>query len=116
MQFFSLAEIIKKAREKHPSFSHRLDEAEALGRWKIAVGEVIAKHARAVRVYQSILWVEVEHPIWRAELHYRKKQILDILNGVSDTNKPGLAPTQEILKDIQYIDPKPKLQGFRKKT
>ncbi len=89
-----------------------MQEAEALGRWNTAVGDLIAKHAKAVRVHESILWVEVEHPIWRAELHYRKKQILDILNGIAPCAKPGLAPPKEILTDICYLDPKP----FRKSS
>jgi hypothetical protein len=53
-----------------------------------------------------VLWVEVEHPIWRSELHYRKKQILDILNGKTPSAKPGLSAPREILTDIIYIDPK----------
>lgn len=106
MQLDSLFEIIKKAQEKHPAFSMRLAEAEALGRWKIAVGDLIAKHARAIRVQNSILWVEVEHPIWRAELHFRKQQILDILNGKSPSAKELLDPPKEILKDILYLEPK----------
>lgn len=84
----------------------RLAEAEALGRWEIAVGQLIARHARAIRVQNSILWVEVEHPIWRSELHYRKKQILDILNGKTPSAKPGLSKPREILTDIIYVDPK----------
>src|SRR4051812_29098244 len=66
MIFESILNIIRKAQDRHPTFSMRMAEAEALGRWPIAVGEVIAKHARAIRVKDSILWVEVEHPIWRS--------------------------------------------------
>ena len=90
-------------------------EAQALGRWETAVGLMIAKHSKAIRVYDSILWVEVEHPIWRSELHYRKKQILDILNGKAPGPITFLTPEnqllKDIIKDIQYIDPKsgPKL-------
>jgi predicted nucleic acid-binding Zn ribbon protein len=105
MRLDSLFDIIKKAQEKHRGFSTRLAEAEALGRWDIAVGELIAKHARAIRVQNSVLWVSVEHPIWRSELHYRKQQILDILNGKTPCSKKGLSPPTEILKDIYYIDP-----------
>lgn len=94
MKLDSLIDIIKKAQARHPSFSLRMEEAEALGRWEHAVGEVIAKNARAIRVEQSVLWVEVEHPIWRAELHYRKKQILDILNGITPCAKKSLSPPQ----------------------
>jgi hypothetical protein len=81
MAFQSLIDILKKANQSYPLFSRRLEEAEALGRWQIAVGELIARHSRAIRVKDSILWVEVDHPIWKSELHYRKHQILQILNG-----------------------------------
>jgi len=106
MRLTSLVDIIKKAQKNHPSFSKRLAEAEALGRWEIAVGHLIAKHSRAVRVRDSVLWVEVEHPVWRSELHYRKQQIMDILNGKTPCAKAGLVPPSEILKDIYYIDPR----------
>ncbi len=97
MRLNSLFEIIKKVQEKYPVFSIRYAEAEALGRWDLAVGKLISKHSRAIRVQNSILWVEVEHPIWRAELHYRKNQILNILNNKTSSSK-------EILKDIIYLD------------
>jgi predicted nucleic acid-binding Zn ribbon protein len=101
-----LLDIIRKAQQKHPAFSTRLAEAEALGRWQLAVGELISKHAHAVRVQDSILFVEVEHPIWRSELHYRKQQILDILNGKALGPNKSLTPPREILKDIFYIEPR----------
>lgn len=107
----SLVEIIKKAQERNPVFSQRLAEAEALGRWRIAVGEVIAKHSNAIRVKDGVLWVEVEHPIWRSELHYRKQQILDILNGKTPCAQKGLTPPQSILKDIIYLEPKKPLSS-----
>ncbi|MBI2711396.1 MAG: DUF721 domain-containing protein [Bdellovibrio sp.] len=112
MKFQNLLQIIKGAQKNHTGFSLRMQEAEALGRWDIAVGEQIAKHAKAVRVHESILWVEVEHPIWRAELHYRKKQILDILNGITPCARPALSAPKEILKDICYLDPKPTRKPF----
>jgi predicted nucleic acid-binding Zn ribbon protein len=83
-----------------------MKEAEALGRWEAAVGPLIAKHSSAIRVQDAILWVEVEHPAWRAELHYRKKQILDILNGCSEGPQHKLAPPTQILKDIYYLEPR----------
>jgi predicted nucleic acid-binding Zn ribbon protein len=115
MRLNSLFEIIQKARQKYPALSTRMAEAEALGRWEIAVGELIAKHSRAVRVQDSVLWVEVEHPIWRSELHYRKQQILDILNGKSPCSKKGLSPPKEILKDIFYIEPYRTPSRFQKR-
>lgn len=101
----SLFEIIKKAQEKHPGFSARLAEAEALGRWELAVGPLIAKHSRAVRVQNGVIFVEVEHPIWRSELHYRKQQILDILNGKTPSVGKRLSQPKEILSDIYFTNP-----------
>ena len=112
----SLLEIIKKAQGEYPAFSQRLSEAEALGRWDIAVGPVIAKHARAIQVRDSVLWVEVEHPIWRSELHYRKHQILDILNGKTPCARPSLSEPKEILTDIQYLSSRNMTTAPNKKT
>ena len=85
MSFFKLADILKKLKSGNPALSQRIEEADALSRWEGAVGPQIAKHARAIRVQDSILWIEVDHPIWKAELHYRKRQILDRLNAVGST-------------------------------
>ena len=90
--------ILNRARSRYPRFGKRLEEAEAVGRWEKAVGPLIAKHARAIRVEDSVLWVEVDHPIWKTELHYRKRQILEILN----------AGLKDVLKDIFFIDYRPR--------
>ena len=77
-----------------------MDEAQALSRWELAVGPHIAKHTRAIRVLDGVLWVEVDHPIWKSELHHRKRQILDILNrGVEGGTQPAL-------NDLLLLDPR----------
>jgi predicted nucleic acid-binding Zn ribbon protein len=98
MAFNNLLDILKKVQSRYPAFGKRLEEAEALGRWDAAVGQGIAKHSRAVKVQDSVLWVEVDHSIWKSELHHRKRQILEILN----QGKAG----DEILKDLFFIDSK----------
>lgn len=108
MRLNSLFEIIKITRKKYPRLSARISEAEALGRWNLAVGELIAKHSKAIRVKDSVLWVEVDHPIWRAELHYRKQQILDILNNKASLTNRSSSAQSEVLKDIFYLDPRHK--------
>ena len=110
MGFNNLMDILKKVRGSYPAFSKRLTEAEALGRWEAAVGPSIAKHTRAIRVQESVLWVEVDHPVWKSELHHRKRQILEILNGGRKAVKPGgkdLGPAQETLKDLFFMDSRP---------
>ena len=104
MGFDQLLDILKKAQARHPGFAKRLEEAEAVGRWPMAVGPAIAKKSRALRVDNSVLFVEVDHPIWKSELHYRKRQILDILNNGNGERK--LQPAKEILKDLIFVDPR----------
>ena len=131
MAWDRLLDIIRKAQQKHPAFGRRIVEAEAVGRWEMAVGPQIAKHTSAVRVEDGVLWVEVDHPIWKSELHHRKHQILQILNegrpeaqpetapeaepslkrlGVAPAPKtpPPLAPARQILNDLFFIDPRKK--------
>ncbi len=108
MGFDSLIDILKKVQGRYPNFSRRLGEAEALGRWEAAVGPIIARHARAIKVKDQVLWVEVDHAIWKSELHHRKQQILDILNAKKEpVSKDPNAKPQEILKDILLLDKKP---------
>ena len=80
MGWNTLQEILRKAAERNPEFAQALEESEAVKRWPDAVGEVIAKHAEAVSVRAGVLRVRVDHPIWRSELQFRKRQILEKLN------------------------------------
>jgi predicted nucleic acid-binding Zn ribbon protein len=90
MSFYNLADILKKLRSQNPILSKRIEESDALSRWDEAVGPQIAKHARAIRIQDGVLWIEVDHPIWKTELHYRKRQILERLNTSS-------SPIQDLL-------------------
>lgn len=99
MGFQSLIDILGQVQKRFPALAKRLHEAEALGRWEKAVGPIIAKHSRAFKVQDEVLWVEVDHPIWKSELHHRKRQILDILNA----SRPKAA--DPALKDILFLDP-----------
>jgi predicted nucleic acid-binding Zn ribbon protein len=104
--FDGIGDILRKLQARNPSLAKRIVESEALSRWESAVGSAIAKHTRAIRIQDAILWVEVDHPVWKTELHYRKRQILDLLNQV----KPG-SPAKgqpEVLKDILFLDGRPR--------
>ena len=76
-----------------------MSEAEALSRWDDAVGSNISKHSRAVSIRKGILLVEVDHPIWKTELHHRKAQILSILNQSEFEER-------KIIRDIFFVDPR----------
>ena len=80
MAFERLVDILRRVGKEYPASAARLQEAEAIGRWESAVGPMIAKHARILKVDAGTVWVQVDHPIWHTELHHRKRQILDKLN------------------------------------
>lgn len=113
MAFDRLFDILKLSRSRYPVLTQRIEEAEALARWEKAVGPAIAKHARAIRVQERVLWVEVDHPIWKSELHHRKRQILDILNGAAPGTpaKPGLPSPKQTLVDLLFFDPRGPIKG-----
>ncbi len=107
------SDILKKLKEKYPRFGRRVQESEALSRWESIVGPMIAKHTRAIRVEKEVLWIEVDHSIWKSELHHRKQQILERLNQQNQTGAlpeatpktiPEIIP--EIIKDILFLDPR----------
>jgi len=98
MDFRSLKDLLL-SRALPDGFKSRLKEAEAVSRWETAVGPTIAKYAQAIRVDAGVLYIEVGHPIWRSELHHRRRQILEILNA-------GAPDEQAILKDLYFLDPK----------
>ncbi len=100
MAFDRLLDILKKAGIRYPALQQRIHEADALGRWDSAVGPVIAKHARPLRVQDQTLYVEVDHPIWQSELHHRKQQILTSLN---KTQAALPSSQQVIVKDIFFV-------------
>jgi len=55
-------------------------ENMALYYWKEAVGETIAQHTEPIRVENGIVFVKVDNDVWRQELQFLKKEIIDKLN------------------------------------
>jgi predicted nucleic acid-binding Zn ribbon protein len=104
MALSGFLEIFERMQRRNPALKKRLREATAFDRWAAVVGPGIARHAKALRIVDQILWVEVDHPIWRAELHARKNQILEAIQ--KDIESDG-----KVLLDIRFVDPRPQ-QGF----
>ena len=92
------SDILNQLKRRYEAFGKRVDEAEAVQRWDTVVGPGIAKHTRAIRVEDQVLWVEVDHPIWKSELLYQKNQILEKLN--------GSLPESTRVQDILFLDPR----------
>lgn len=99
-KFDKLSDILTLIARRHAPLAKRLGEAQAVSRWEAAVGPQIAKHARAVRVEDGVLWVEVDHAIWKAELQARKNQILAKLK------PPASAKGESPIRDLFWIEPR----------
>jgi len=97
MAFNSIKDILDKIRARNPALEKRLEEALAVEAWEKTVGTQIANHARALKVEDGVLWIEVDHSVWRTELHHRKRQIIEKLNAAT---KP------DTIRDLFLIEPK----------
>ncbi len=105
MDFKKLKDLLT-SRSLPELFKRRLNEAEAVSRWESAVGPTIARHAQAIRVEDGVLHVEVGHPIWRSELHHRRRQILEILN-------QGSPEGAALLVDLHFVDQRKRMTSPR---
>lgn len=104
----AIGDILAKLRKQHGALSKRIDEALAMKRWDEVVGPLIARHARPTGMRPGgILCVEVDHPAWRAELHHRKRQILDRLNSVC-----AEAGEKEPVRDLFLVEPRGRTSHF----
>jgi predicted nucleic acid-binding Zn ribbon protein len=93
VSFYSLLQVMEKLKKNHAGFSKKFEEAQVLGQWDALVGAPIAKYTKVLRVHDAVLWVKVDHPLWRSELHYQKHAILENLNRASSTI---------VFKDIRF--------------
>ena len=107
MAWLSLPQVFQYLRKEYPALEKRVREAEAVQRWEIAVGPQIAKHAKAIRVKDSVLWVAVDHPIWKSELHHRKCQILEILNANIEAARKAQPAPEAPIQDLLLLDLRP---------
>ena len=106
MDLLPFHSFLTTSQSSHPLFVRRIREAQALGRWAASVGPLISKHSRALFVKKEILWVEVDHPVWRAELHYRKQQILELLNPTPSSEQTAGSEPFLLITDLRFVDPR----------
>ena len=76
----NISRVIKQILGKNPALKQGMQDARILEIWPKAVGEALAKHAIAVQVKNKTLFIEVDHPIWKQELHSNKQLALKRLN------------------------------------
>jgi predicted nucleic acid-binding Zn ribbon protein len=75
-----LERVLQKILGSNPTLSQGVQDAKIMETWPLAVGDALAKHARAVQVKGRTLLVEVDHSIWKQELHSNKALALKKLN------------------------------------
>jgi len=75
-----LERVLKKILNSNPVLNQGVQDAKIIEAWPLAVGEALGKHTRAVQVKGATLLIEVDHPIWKQELHANKQLALQRLN------------------------------------
>ena len=79
-----LGKVLKRILAANPDLGVGVQEARILEFWEKAMGESIAKHSKATHMEGSTLFVSVDHPVWRQELHSNKMLALKKLNQTID--------------------------------
>ena len=74
-----IGEILKSV-VRDLGLAQKSSEQRAVIEWPDVVGHRIAEHARAMRVDEGRLFVEVDSPVWSQELTLMRREILRQLN------------------------------------
>lgn len=84
-----------------------MEKANAFSRsWRDLVGEKIAAHSRVVDVDRGAVIVEVDHPGWSQQLHFRKAAVLSALSrGYPDLGIKTLVVRVVAERDVTYARP-----------
>ncbi len=71
----------------------KIKQYKVLEIWNTAVGEQIAKATNPEKIERGVLTVRVEKSVWRNELSYLKKEIIEKLNKLLQ---------EEVVKEIIF--------------
>jgi predicted nucleic acid-binding Zn ribbon protein len=111
--------VIQQILGSNQALKSGVQEARILDLWAPSVGEQISKHAKAVQLKDSTLFVVVDHPIWKQELLANKKLALSKFNQ-KITEELGAPPStrDEWIQDLFLMSPNPlnetRSKGFPK--
>lgn len=64
----------------------KIEQYSAMSRWEEIVGEKISKITRPEKIQKNTLIVKVDNAPWRAELTFRKKEILEKIQKTTDSD------------------------------
>jgi len=76
--------------------TRKIKQASVEHLWPALMGPEIAGHTKVVKIDAGLLFVSVDSPVWRQELHYQKETLIAKLN-------QELA--EKIISDIMFTGP-----------
>lgn len=76
-----------------PEIAHAMDEIRLLESWPNIVGEKIAQQVQVVRIHEGVLYLKTTSSVWRSEVNFAKKAILESIN---------LALGKPLAKDLRF--------------
>ena len=74
-----IAGALKKFIKKQ-GIEKEINQQKAVNVWAEAVGKRIKEHTEPVDVRFGVLTVKTSNPVWRQELQFQKKSIIDSIN------------------------------------
>ncbi|MDX9790098.1 MAG: DUF721 domain-containing protein [Candidatus Kapaibacterium sp.] len=77
----NLQDLIEQLVEKM-GWEEEFELANIRNNWKDIVGTRFADESKAVELKDGLLLVESESSVWRAELFYRKQEIIEKINSM----------------------------------
>ena len=103
-----LNRVLQQILGSNPALKQGVTEARILELWSSSVGPQIAKHAKAVQVRDATLFLSVDHPIWKQELHSNKRLALSRLNEklIAELGQP-VEPKEVWIEDLFLMSPNP---------
>ena len=74
-----IAAALKKLIKKQ-GMENEINQQKATDVWGDIVGKIIKEHTEPVDVKFGVLTVKTSSPVWRQELQFQKKNIVDSIN------------------------------------
>lgn len=74
-----IAGVLKKFIKKQ-GLEKEINQQKAVDIWAEVVGKSIKEHTEPVDVRFGVLTVKTSSPVWRQELQFQKKNIVDSIN------------------------------------
>lgn len=74
-----IKEAIRQLLERY-QLAGKINELNLIASWEKIVGSLITKHTKKLRIYNKILFVEVDSAALRSELTYARSKLMKQLN------------------------------------